>query len=178
MKPYLSLLFFYGALSCSHSADEGQSDLEPKQGTRSTPDEQETAPTTHEEFISAFDGAVDLSPSVKILEDGTRLTLFKSEAYQGGSGDPGDLKERHLIKKRGYKTKEGLFVGVANGTYENGQLFFRNNFSKNGQPDGLQASWYENGSKKSEQWIKNGQNHGTWTYWHEDGSVMKTEQFD
>lgn len=61
--------------------------------------------------------------------------------------------------------------------YENGQIRLKSTFSVNGEKNGLQVSWYENGFKNSEENYVNGEKNGKSTYWNNSGKIILERVF-
>ena len=74
--------------------------------------------------------------------------------------------------------EETPFTGRAVNPYppDNRQKWIEANF-KDGKPDGLLTSWYENGQKKHEENWKGGKKDGIWTGWWENGQKKYEQNF-
>ena len=83
------------------------------------------------------------------------------------------INEETLIDKDGLKyhpdTKE-LYSGKVFKNHMGGKLHLEGSY-KNGELDGLNTQWYENGQKKVQGIFKDGKQVGSPKKWNEDGSV-------
>jgi uncharacterized protein len=80
--------------------------------------------------------------------------------------------------KSGDNTEEGKYIiGLKDGTwksfYPDGKLRFKGNFSQ-GNPDGQQLYYFENGKIKEEQYYKSGIREKTWKKFDEEGNQLLT----
>ena len=118
---------------------------------------------------SASESAETSADTPKSLSDADVERLLK-EAVDWDSLDQrlGDLF---------YQVNESEpFSGWAKSMYDSGQVEGLTQF-KDGEPEGLETGWHENGQKLVEATFKDGKNDGLYMRWHENGQKQAEATF-
>jgi uncharacterized protein len=115
-----------------------------------------------EYFQGQRDGQfTEYSPAGEIIAQGVYSDGEKNGEWTTKAGDCTE-KGKYLI---------GLKEGEWRTTYENGKLMFKGDFVQ-GNPDGSQIYYYEDGTVKEEQYFKMGMRQKAWKKFNEEGAPI------
>ncbi len=137
-----------------------------------------TADPVADRHGDTFDGT-KITPSEKKFDNGLTSQFIE------GIRSPDGKFTRHgwtiIYFDSGHKRtktlwRNGVPDGIRLSWYQNGQLWSRGHFTQ-GLEDGLWERWHENGQKLSERMMRRGAWHGVFIEWHSNGKKRNEVEF-